>query len=810
MLVEERTTHTDAMRPLVNAWVKLGKRANDWKKAQFQDDADDIQLFFNGCKDDFWSPDYSTGKRGFLSADSKIAPPDFQMKVMKVAEAVEIFGPRLYANNPTVAVNPRKWTEAAPVTLGIPPEALQPQMGPDGQPLPPNPFVEAFQQRQRERGINEEARRTYAMIHRDLLNYEQIELDKQSHMRRIIDEALIMGMGVGWTEWYEYPDSNHKLVGTFYDSVRNLLLDPDASCWEDLQWVGRKRSMPYWEAEEMFGYKPGSLRQYATKETLQQQEFQSETTESDDRKRGDTCDLIEFTEYYSKFGVGEKLRGVPEEYANKPLWAEKFPRYCYLAICERCPYPLNLPPDTWTAPPDENGVHEVTKRAEWPIPFWKDNRWPCVPVVFHPVPDQLWPMSHFKPALGEIQWVTWCLSFMANKVRTSCGTMLGILAAAKSEVEEQLEKPGDNKIIWLADSYGVKDIKQLMTYLQQPEFHQDLWNMLQAMMNEIDKRLGTVEALYGMGGQTQDRSATESDIKNRNAGNRIDDMARNVESALTYMCRNEAIGNWYWLEAQDVADILGPDGTQVWVEQIKTQPLDRIVGEFDFEIVAGSTRKMNKEAKAQLMNQAMQVLGPAIQNFAAQGIVDPWNALVLDWANANDVQDPERYLVQLPEPQPDPKVQAEMQKMQAEQQMAQEAHQMEMQKSLSEMEMKKQELMLKQQEQQVKLAVEIEKQRLQLQIMREKAQLEMEIERMKAQQSMQVEQVKAAQSIEVEQAKAESQAQIAEQQATAKLETDKQMADAKVEQTKQVGKAQVETAKAKAKATPKKKPAGDK
>lgn len=806
-------------RPLAAAWCKLMRRAQAWKKAQFQDDADDIQMFFDGCKDDFWKSDYARGPRGYMGGDAKVAPPDFQMLVMKVAEAVQIFGPSLYANNPTIAVSPKRYTEVAPQTLGIDPASLQASPpGPNGEPGQPTPQLLYWQQQQNQRQSAFAKRESYANIFRDILNYEQVELDKQSHMRRIIDEALIAGLGIGWTELIEFPGSDRKLVGSFYEPVKNLLLDPDADSWETLQWVARERTMPYWEAEDMFGYDRGALQHYCKTESVAQQEMAKESEDASGTKRasGKTNDLITFWEIYSKMGIGDRLKGVPNEVEQGP-WADIFPEHCKLCVAEHIPFPLNLPPSILKLPKDD-----VKAKAAWPIPFYKDNQWPCVPVAFHPVPGQVWPQSHFKPALGEIHLLSWCFSCLANKVRTSCGTWMVGLAAAKDQLEAKIEESGDNKVLWLQDAYDVKDASKLLSFIQAPEFHADLWKFLQAMLLEIDKRLGTAEVLYGMSSGAKDRSATETDLKFKSASTRISDMGRAIESGLSRMCRNEAIANWAIVTGKDVFEVLGPEAAYVYDTQIKTMPAESICREFMFEIIAGSTRKMNKQARAELMNEAMTILGPALQTFAGMGIFNPWNALVVDWAKANDIDNPERYVAEPPPQQPDPKQEAEMAKLQGEMQMQQvegqqkqESHQLEIQKALFEMEAKKQELALKAQEAQMKMAMEMEKHRLQMEMEKQKCQLEIQLEREKAQASLQVESAKASQQIQLaevqgqqqvalEERKAETQLAVEEKKAEASMKQQDAMTKAKVQQTKDVGKAQVATAKAKAAATPKK------
>lgn len=815
------------LAPLCRAWWKLTCRAKEWKDAEFQQDADDIMMFFNGTKDDFFDAKWAQGPRGYAKKGGDVPQPDFQMVLMRPADAVQIINPALYANNPTIEVTPIRFPEIYPAGLGIDERQLQPQQGPDGQMIP-TPVGQRYEALQMHEQRMEQIRHCKAAVHKELLNYGQRELNKREHMRSIIDEALLMGAGVGWTELDEPPGGGRR-IGTFYESVRTLLIDPDADHWDDVQWISRERCMPYWEAEEKFSLPKGSLEKYCRKETVAQQEMAdgSDDTKGSDRKTGKTNDLITFREIYSKMGIGDRLKGVPDDLEDELLakgldnfdWDEVFGQHCYLAVAPNCPWPLNLHPSKWDKPPKE-----LKLEAEWPIPFWLDNEWPCTVLAFHPVPGQVWPMSHFKPGMGELKWLTWAYSFLANKVRTSCGTIIGVKADAADEIVPALESGSDNKIVKITQSMEGRSIKDFIDYTQQPAFHGDIYTVIQAVMNEYDKRIGLSEILYGMSGATQDRSATESNIKQQNASGRINDMAHAVESTLSKMCRKEALANRWFLDRPEyVADVLGPQGTHVWITHVIQEPVDRVVREYDFKIVAGSARKQDKQTKLETLMEFARNWGPMLQAGMSMGMLDPVNNLMVDTAKLMDMDQPERYLFVPPPPQPpppDPKAEADLQKTQLEMQQNQEQHQMDMQMRIAEMQMKREEALLKQQEMQAKLVFEQQKNEMQLAIMREKAQMEFAIEQQKAQQTLVVEQAKAQQQIETEQIKAQSQQQleskkaetqlaVEKQKADASIATQKEMTKAKVEQTKATGKAQAEAAKLKAKATPKK-PSGDK
>ena len=77
-----------------------------------------------------------------------------------------------------------------------------------------------------------------------------------------------------------------------------------------------------------------------------------------------------------------------------------------------------------------------------------------------------------------------------------------------------------------------------------------------------------------------------------------------------------------------------------------------IAREYDYTVEAGSAKKKNKSARIEQMNNAMQVLGPVLQGLIGAGIVEPFNALIADWADSMDLE-ASAYMIP-PPPQPDP------------------------------------------------------------------------------------------------------------------------------------------------------------
>jgi hypothetical protein len=276
------------LRPIVTGWLAKIKLAMDWKRAKFQDDADEAMRFFNGPYDFMYSKKYVASSRGFsMDEEADVPTPTFRMTVNKVAEMVQLFGPVLYHKNPVRQVNPRK----APM---IPIEALGD---------PNNPMVQQLhlflQQQVGSQRAVDQARATLLEFY---LNYTPNELGLKDEARAAIDEAIIKGMGVLWTELYKSPGSQIKMIGSFYDTVDNLAIDSDMETIKAAQWIARRCVHPVWQVEQEYGLAPGSLT--GNLESLRSQgETAGDEAADYNRRRGQTNDLLVYWKVYSKMGM---------------------------------------------------------------------------------------------------------------------------------------------------------------------------------------------------------------------------------------------------------------------------------------------------------------------------------------------------------------------------------------------------------------------------------------------------------------------------------------------------------------------------
>jgi hypothetical protein len=637
----------DALRAISTSWLSKLKQAQKHKKP-FSDDAKECMNFFDGHGDWFWKTDGRSDK-----SYSKLSPPSFRMCLNKAFEAVKLFGSVIYHRNPVRTVTPRTFPAVPPQALGIDP-SQPPQMDPmTGQPMP-DPMLQQYMQASSQIDMIEEQRRTVAQLIETYLNYTPVELNLKEHSRKAVDEGIIKGMGVWWTELVELPATEDGqtfgLIGSFYDSCDNLLMDPDADEQEDILWCARRCVHPVDEVAAQYGLSKEDLKGHLESFVARSQEEDRDYKTK--KQNGKTNDLICYWKIWSKTGFGHTLKGFPKEFSGM---FDSLGQNCYVVVAEGVNFPLNVPKEIALEQPDETGLpNSMFTKSRWPIPFYADiNGWPFTPLQFHRKPGYIWPISHLKPGLSELKFLNWAMSFLAGRIMVSCKTMVGVAKAAGDDIKDQILKHEESgfSLVELSETLG-RSVTDIVSVFQMPNVPQDIWTIMQAVSEMFDKRVGLTELVYGMT-RNQFRSAAEAQVKSEQISVRPDDMANVLEDAMSCLSRKEALAARWLLQPQDVAPILGPIGAQVWQTLVQEIDVHGLAREFDYRIEAGSARKPNKAGRVEQMNLAMQNLGPILQGLIPMGQVAPMNALLSDWCKSLDL-DPKPYMIPEPPPPPPP------------------------------------------------------------------------------------------------------------------------------------------------------------
>jgi len=610
---------------LCQLWVDKIKRASEYKKKVFQDDADEAMKFYRPDEDGYgfvYKGDLDKSKGLGLDQER----PPFEMTLNKVAELVAVFGPILYSKNPNRQVNPREQVE-------IPPTAI------------PDPYLAQYLvQQEAVRGQHDQLK---CLLLSAYLNWTPNELHLKNDVEKGIDEAIIKGRACLWTGTYAPPGLNTTYVGSFYDSVDFLYIDPDAEDIKHAWWIARKLCQPVWEVERRFGLKPGSVKG-AYESANMQVEVDSQKKESD-RQRGLSNDLITYYEIYSRMGCGGRLSGATKtrDVSVLPGDLSAFAKaldplagdHVFLCVAPGVQYPLNLPPDIQDLPITNTGGPEdggpiVKERLSWPVPYYGMGLWPVSVLDFHPVPRCAWPMSHVKPALGELRFLCWAYSFVAGKIKSTLRDIVAILQEMAEEFKVTVLEGVDLSVVEL--NPGNKNIHECVQVLQFPQMNADIWKIVEKVEANFDKRVG-LDEVFGSKPDTEPRSATESNIKSQKQNIRPDDMSEKVEEWMTEAAKKEAIAARMLLQPKDVLPMLGLTSAALWSQYVMTKDIG-VVRELEYRIESGSTRKPNRDRDQANADSAMQILLPVLNGFAqTTGQLGPVNALLGMWCKTRDL-----------------------------------------------------------------------------------------------------------------------------------------------------------------------------
>lgn len=641
------------LTPIVQGWLRKIKSAADWKRTEFGKMAEECMRFFTGP--------YSAwmyGKRhtprdpdddfNFDEGEDGIPAPSYRMSINKAFEVVSLFGPVLYQRNPDRRVKPRhQWS---------PPLALF------GDPNDPNVQQMGLMYRQ-QIDQSRAADNARAELLEQYLNYTPNEVGLRTGSRQVVDEALIKGMGTWWVEEKQMP-TGFKVVGSFYDTVDNLLVDPDARKWEDMLWITRRCEHAVWEVEKEYNLPPGSLKGNA-ESSSRIATTGGNIDEDYKRNTGDgSNDLLVYYKVYSKMGLGGRLKNVMD---SKPGYSDDldatFGDNCFIVVADGVDYPLNLPPQLFEQAaqqpgaaddqgnPQQGGDQLLQQAAQWPVPYWLDDDWPCEPLMFHRVPGKLWPMSHLQPAMGELKFINWAYSMLAAKVRVASRDFIVLLKSSANEVKEAIKHGPDLTVIEL-DTIN-QDIDKVVKFLQHPQFNGEVYKMIDRAMELFDRRTGLTDLVYGETG-VQIRSAEEAQVKQQATSIRPEDMAEQVEDSAGNLARKEMQASRWVLTAEDVAPVLGPIAASYWQQLVETFDPRGIWQQYEATVESGSTKRPDRNKDRANLQQAVQTLFTPLMNYAMQsGDVGPVNALIVDWAKSIEL-DASKYLFQPPAPPPMP------------------------------------------------------------------------------------------------------------------------------------------------------------
>jgi hypothetical protein len=613
------TEYDPTLTKLAKQWVSKLEQSKTHKEQVYASNARECMQFYSGPR----SWDELMGKD--LVATDQWPETMFKIHINKAFEYVSLFGPSLYYDNAVRTVKPRAPLQVLPGFFADP---------------------RLFQQLAMEEQARVATDGLRSILVEAYLNWSPHEHRLERHSRLAVEEALIKGRGLLWTQLVESPDGAFRSVTSQWDSVDSLYVDPDATSLEKARWIARRVVHPTWQVERDYGLRPGSLKGNLESMNIQG-DLLSDPDLQYDRKRGLTNDLIVYFQVWSKMGIGGRLPGM--DYRLRGPLNELFGDYCYLVVAPSVPFPLNLPPDLVNAP---GGFDKVLTATQWPIPFWagRGDWWPVTHLDFFSLFNSPWPLPPLVAARGEMRFLNWVYSFIGGHVRNASRQFIAVKKSLPEEIKETILSGKDMEIMELQDSHGLID--EAIRFLQNPQLNGDIWKFVEAVEKAFDKRTGLTEMMYGGETETQARSATEVNLKNENMAVRPDDMARQVELWQSEVAAKEAVAARFLLSGEDVKLPLGSMASTAWNQWVYTDNLAEAAHQLEYRIEAGTTRRPNKEYAVRQMTEAMTSLfQPLLQYGMQTADLTPVNNLLSDFCKSRDL-DPGRYELRMATPAP--------------------------------------------------------------------------------------------------------------------------------------------------------------
>ena len=183
-------------------------------------------------------------------------------------------------------------------------------------------------------------------------------------------------------------------------------------------------------------------------------------------------------------------------------------------------------------------------------------------------------------------------------------------SAFDQDGRQGLESDEDNVMVPVVSDEPLSAVVMNMPAVVNPP---DMYNVSSMILQDIDRISGVAEFMRG-GSSEISRTATESAIMQDAMNARTSDKLAEVERVIAG-CAKRLIGlAQQYMTGEHVARVVGSSAMPIWVNFDR----DYILGEFDFEVEAGSTQPVNESFRRQMALQMVDAMAP----FVGAGVVD--------------------------------------------------------------------------------------------------------------------------------------------------------------------------------------------
>ncbi len=639
-----KTEYDQHLKPVVTVWSDLIRSAHAAKE-EFTQLGKQVEFFYSGTSGFMWRTPYA----GTYMKAEGVKPPMFKIEFNKAYEYIALMWPMLFWQMAARKVKPATAMEFddAMSLAGNDPAMQQ--------------MVSMLMDEQATMDVKSSMRARVQERVLNLLPRLQPYGGLEQHAGMAVFDALLKGAGFLTTESYRFPGSDKTLVGSFYLDCDRVLVDPDCKdpLWAQAGWIAIRHEWRPDECDRHFNLPEGTCQQFAKKETAGAQSVNNPKPNGPGPNVAEPAakNVVVWYEIFSKGGMGNRFIG-RNKIASE--LEEIGGDYVYLCICEDAPWPLNFSGLEMQAldhidNPIEDEDEWARSKLAWPTPYWRHNQWPINKLMFYPAGTRkAWPLPPLSPAIGEMTVVNILMSVYTELGFKSKDQILGVLEGFLSEdIQAQLVNgAAQNPILIKIKSELAKSVQEVISFIQRPGVNGDIIQVINFLFGLIEQRTGMSPVLYGQGGDTNSRSATEYTGRRETVNIRPDFMRKRVGDWMSETAAKELFAVCQHMTSDDVASDLGPLWTLAWNLLVENEDPDTVLRSCECWVEASEIGRPTKERDAQMLGQLQQYLLPILSGHGAQtGNWEPYNAFIEAYGVASnlDIQ-----ACKIPTQQPDP------------------------------------------------------------------------------------------------------------------------------------------------------------
>lgn len=343
----------------------------------------------------------------------------------------------------------------------------------------------------------------------------------------------------------------------------DMFIDPDATNLDNARWIAERRFVPIEKAQQNEDWDP-KVRKALMGRSMREAKSTHEDILFDGERRGSDPGFAIVWEYYDLIDE---------------------------TVC--------------TFAEDSEGY--LSKPEDIPYGFFH----PYTMICNYMIPDKLYPIGDVE-AVAPLQME---LALTRTQMINDRKKMRRMYMYRPDEIGNDgvvaLLSGDDNAMISVESNTPFGDV---LAPVQTTGLNPEFYNQSSMILSDIDLVSGVSEYQRGSSPEIR-RTATEASMIQDGANARSADKLSIVERSIGNIAEKVVKLTQQFLSTDQVARIVGPDGSQQWVQYTK----DDLYGEWDFQVEAGSTMPQNESSRRQ---SAMQLMD-AMSQFVGAGVVDP-------------------------------------------------------------------------------------------------------------------------------------------------------------------------------------------